>query len=476
MDERQITDRPEGGGPEPEITTRPAATAETSPDARLDVAAPPRRKWRWWMPAAILVLMGGAAVFFRFTSLFIEPIRNFAFQSACAAAVVLLAVWYAFFTGLPRRTKLILGGVGLLALALVLAVVRVRGSWGDMSLQIVFVWDEAPDRALPRLPGDALKAGRDATVRLGDFPQFLGPGRNATVHDSFLDADWAAHPPRQVWRREGRDGLGAGWSSFAVAGDLAITQEQRGDDELVVARDRGTGEVVWAHGNNVRFGQWQGGDGPRATPTVAGGKVFAHGATGILDCLDASTGKLLWTHNTLKESVENNLTWGVSASPLVVEPLGLVVVSLGSGGANGTLAAYAVTDGERKWVSGSDAASYASPMLATLCGRQIIASVNDKTVTGHDPADGKQVWEYRWQSSPAKASEPVQLPGDRLLLTTDYNVPAVLLQAKPRRRRLDRRGGLDRESPGDQFFDRRGPWSLRLRPERRRVGVHRPGQ
>ena len=430
MDERQITDRPEGGIAQPGITTQPAATAGASTAARSDVAAPPRRKWRWWMPIAIVVLMGGAAVFFRFTSLFIEPIRNFAFWSACVAAVVLLAVWYAFFTGLPRRTKLILGGVGLVALAFVPAFVRVRGTWGDMSLQLVWVWDGAPDRALPKLPGDALQTGRDATVRPGDYPQFLGPERNATVQGVYLDADWSAHPPRQVWRLEGRDGVGAGWSSFAVAGDLVVTQEQRGDDELVVARDRGTGQVVWAHGNNVRFGQWQGGDGPRATPTIADGKVFAHGATGILDCLDASTGKLLWTHDTLRKSDEKNLEWGVSASPLVVDPPGLVVISLGSGGPNGTLAAYDAVSGERLWAGGTDKASYSSPMLATSCGRRLVVSVNDKTVTGHDPADGTVLWEYRWRSSPAKASEPVQLPGDRLLLTTDYQVPAVLLQLK----------------------------------------------
>ncbi len=422
MDENQITKRVEGGRPQTGVTTHPVAPPIP--------AASQRRKWRWWMAVAILLVFGGAAVFFQFTSLFIEPIRNFAFQAACAATVFLLAVWYVFFTGLPWRTKCLLGGVGFLALAVVLAVVRVRGSYGDMSFQFVFVWDAPPDAGLPRLSGDPLQTGRDATVRPGDFPQFLGPERNATVPGVFLEADWAAHPPRQVWQREGRDGLGAGWSSFAVAGDLAVTQEQRGNEELVVARDRGTGEVVWAHGNTVRFSQWQGGDGPRATPTIAGGKVFAHGATGILDCLDASTGKLIWSRDTLQESAESNLNWGVSASPLVVEPLGLVVISLGSGGAGGTLAAYDVAGGGRKWVGGSDAASYSSPMLATLCGRQLIVSVNDKTVTGHDPADGKVLWEYRWRPSPAKASQPVVLPGDRLLVTTDYNVPAVLLQLK----------------------------------------------
>ena len=424
MDEHQITDRVEGGRPEPRITTQPADTAGMNPAAR--PAAPRPRKWRWWLAALILLVFGGAAVFFRLTSLFIEPIRNFAFQAACAATVLLLAIWYAFFTGLPWRTRFILGGLGFLALAVVFAIVRVRGSYGDMSFQFVFVWQASPDAALPRLPDSTLQTGRDATVRPGDFPQFLGPERDATVHGVFLDADWAAHPPRQVWRQK----VGAGWSSFAVAGDLVISQEQRGDEELVVARDRGTSDVVWAHGNPVRFSQWQGGDGPRATPTIAAGKVFAHGATGILDCFDASTGKPLWSHDTLQDSGEGNLQWGVSASPLVIEDLGLVVISLGSGGAGGSLAAYDMVSGDRKWVGGTDKASYASPALAMLGGMRQIVMVNDQTVTAHDPTDGKVLWEYRWRPSAAKASQPVVLPGDRLLLTTDYNVPAVLLQPK----------------------------------------------
>ena len=150
-------------------------------------------------------------------------------------------------------------------------------------------WGRRADDAAPEArPTATLASGRDATIRPGEFPQFLGPDRNAIVHGVFLDPDWAAHPPLEKWRQK----IGAGWGAFAVAGDLAVTQEQRGDDELIVARDRGTGEPVWRTatpcGSSI---DRMGGDGPRATPTIAGGKVFAHGATGILDCLDAATGQ-----------------------------------------------------------------------------------------------------------------------------------------------------------------------------------------
>jgi outer membrane protein assembly factor BamB len=296
---------------------------------------------------------------------------------------------------------------------------------GDAWFRWRWRWQGPADAALPKLPAGDLKTARDATIRPGDFAQFLGPNRDAVVHGIYLDHDWAAHPPLQKWRQP----IGAGWGAFTVAGDLAFTQEQRGADELIVARDRDTGDPVWSHGNTVRFSEAMGGDGPRATPTIADGKVYALGATGVLDCLEASTGELLWTRDTLAESHERNLQWGKSCSPLVIDDLRLVVVSLGDGAA-GSLAAYDVASGERKWVAGHDMASYASPMLATLAGKRQVVMVNQMSVTGHDPVDGKILWEYAWQTAPAKASQPPVLSGDNLLLTAGYGVPGVLIHVK----------------------------------------------
>ena len=86
-----------------------------------------------------------------------------------------------------------------------------------------------------------------------------------------LTRDWSGRPPEEIWRQP----VGAGWSSFAVVGRFAVTQEQRGDEELVVCYDIPTGGVRWVHTNEARFSEKMGGDGPRATPTIAGGRVYA---------------------------------------------------------------------------------------------------------------------------------------------------------------------------------------------------------
>src|SRR4029077_15397217 len=109
-----------------------------------------------------------------------------------------------------------------------------------------------------------------------------------------------------------------------------------------------------------------------------------------------------------------NLTWGKSTSPLLVDDL--VVVSLGKGD-NSSLAAYHKGTGEPAWRAGTDEASYCSPLLATLAGGRQVVMVNARSVTGHDPATGEVLWNYDWPDPMAKASQPVPLPGGRLLLT-----------------------------------------------------------
>jgi outer membrane protein assembly factor BamB len=422
MNERHITDQPADRN-DSHITDQPADDrAYPSP-----VALRRRGPVGWGIALAFLVVpllcLGGAIWYFQYVVAKTDyAIASLASQAAYMAIALVTAGWLIFFTGLRWRTRLILAGVGFLILVGLGAAFQLDGATGDMRFHFVPRWESQP--ALPPLP--TATAPRDATIHPGDFPQFLGPDRDAIVHGVALERDWTAHPPRELWRKP----VGAGWSAFAVAGDLAITQEQRGAEELVVARDRNTGEPVWSHGNGARFSEAMGGAGPRATPTITAGKVYALGATGVLDCLEGSTGKLLWTHDTLKECGESNLSWGKSCSPLVIADPGLVVVSLGSGGAGGSIAAYDAKTGERKWTSGTDKASYASPLLATLAGKRQIVMVNDTTVQGYDVADGKVLWAYEWQKAPAKASQPPALPGDRLLLTGGYGLPGVLLQVK----------------------------------------------
>ena len=218
-----------------------------------------------------------------------------------------------------------------------------------------------------------------------DWPGFRGPDRNGVVRGVPINTDWSTSPPIRLWHRP----IGPGWSSFAVDGDLLFTQEQRGDDELVAAYRVSTGEPVWRHRDPVRFYESNGGAGPRGTPSLSNGRVYAFGATGILSALDAGTGAVVWSRNVATDSKTEVPMWGFSSSPLVVDDE--VVVA-----AAGKLASYDITTGTPRWFGPAGGMSYSSPHQVTIEGVRQILLLSGGGATSVAPADGTVLWKHVW--------------------------------------------------------------------------------
>src|SRR5262249_19075967 len=159
-----------------------------------------------------------------------------------------------------------------------------------------------------------------------------------------------------VWRHR----VGPGWSSFAVVGNRLYTQEQRGQDEAVVCYDADTGNELWVHRDAARFSEVVAGPGPRATPTFHQGQLYAQGAAGRLKCLDAATGRVLWSRAVIADSGAKLPQWGFAASPLVVR--GVVTVFAGAPGGKSVLG-YNAASGELAWSAGEGQFSYCSTQL-----------------------------------------------------------------------------------------------------------------
>lgn len=304
-------------------------------------------------------------------------------------------VWLAFARG--RSTDL--RRFGSVALVLVVlsgfTLARVEGIDGQNHAELSWRWTPSKEDAYaaelakiaPAKTDAAEAAAQTVTLQEGDWPDYRGPDRLGEVHGVRIATDWNDSPPKELWRRP----IGPAWSSVSIVDNRLFTQEQRGDLETVVCLDPATGQEIWNHGDKARFSDGQAGAGPRATPVFADGKIYSLGASGILNCLDAATGKLRWTRNIVTDSGAPLPMWGFSSSPLVIEDK--VVVYAGGPNDKGLLA-YRIDDGEPAWTVATGPASYSSAQRVVLDGKPQILFLSDTGLIAVDPGTGAVQWKH----------------------------------------------------------------------------------
>jgi outer membrane protein assembly factor BamB len=349
----------------------------------------------------------------------------------------------------PRLKKGVASGLAA-AVLIAVALLRIERVSGDLVPEFAFRWQASRDTMLPSAAAVAQatsQAGGTWVATPGDFPRFLGPNGNASLPDVAIRSDWQTNPPRLVWRRP----IGAGWSGFATFGDHAVTLEQRGDDEAITCYSLQTGEPEWMVAVPTRHETVLGGVGPRSTPTIREGVVYATGATGWLHAIDGSTGTVRWRKDVLTDLGIDRavhaaaVAWGRSGSPLVTDSL--VIVPAGgprqgaATAADGTaatdpttaafisLAAYDRSTGERVWLAGTEQIAYSTPQLVSMAGREFVLTVNEAHVAAYEPATGKAAWQFPWpghSNSDASCSQPHLLDGDRVFISKGYGVGAAV--------------------------------------------------
>lgn len=280
-----------------------------------------------------------------------------------------------------------------------------------------------PNPAAPAAPGSTAAAtapatpGTTSTSTSIHWTSFRGPDRDGHYRQQPVRTDWGA-TMTPLWKQP----VGSGYASFVIAEGRAFTIEQRGGRELAAAYDLATGRELWTSAWNARFNSGMGGDGPRATPTWADGRLFALGATGEFRALDAATGRTLWRTNILADAGADNIEHGLSASPLVV---GSVVVVLPGGDNGQSIVAYDRQSGKRAWSTLDERTSYSSPMLGTLAGVSQILAFTATRLVGLSPDNGKLLWEFEWGSG-NNISQPLITAPDRVFISSDYG--AAMLQ------------------------------------------------
>ena len=227
------------------------------------------------------------------------------------------------------------------------------------------------------------------TARAADWPHWLGPNYNGSSPETGLLIEWPSEGPRVAWKAAG----GPGYSAVVVADNRAITLVQRDKQEWVLALDARTGKELWKtavagiYKNNF-------GDGPRSTPTVEGKFVYVQSVSGPVVCLGVEKGDVVWKTDLFKEFKTKNITWGLSASPLVDGDL--IFVLPGEEGAG--VAALNKKDGTVAWKSGTDRAAYATPVAVTVGGQRQVIFFTAAALFAVTAKDGKELWRIPWKT------------------------------------------------------------------------------
>ena len=292
---------------------------------------------------------------------------------------------------------------------------RTDGMWGNFAIALHWRWtptseEQLASRDLIDAPAAAAANSSLAeALRDPQWPSFRGKEANSRYRGTQLSSDWSTNPPKQLWKSV----VGPGWSSFVVAGDWLFTQEQRGVNECVVCYNAKDGKEVWAQQIESRFEDPLGGPGPRATPTLAGGKLFTMGGQGWLQCLNPVDGSVVWKTDVREVAFADAPMWGFSSSPLVVG--NLVVVHTGGAGDKG-VCAFNIESGDLVWSAPCGKDSYSSPQLCNIAGEDSIAMLSNLGLTLLDPVSGAVRFDYEWSLTGYRSLQPQLVDSNSVLI------------------------------------------------------------
>ncbi|MHB8902849.1 MAG: outer membrane protein assembly factor BamB family protein, partial [Thermoguttaceae bacterium] len=275
-----------------------------------------------------------------------------------------------------------------------------------------------PARAAPApIPRAAVSSPQEGS----DWPCFLGPTHDGKSTETGILVPWPQSGPPIVWQRE----LGTGYGIGSVAEGRYYQFDRHDDEARLTCLDAATGDFLWKFGYPTDYEDHLGyNNGPRCSPVIDQGRVYLYGAEGMLHCVDARQGRLIWKVDTARQFGVVQNFFGVGSTPVVDGDLLLVMV----GGSppesheagrydmdrvepNGSaLVAFDKRTGQVRYQAGNDLASYAAPQVATIEGRRWAFLFARGGLVGFEPQTGRVDFHFPWRSplhDSVNASTPV---------------------------------------------------------------------
>lgn len=256
----------------------------------------------------------------------------------------------------------------------------------------------------------ALSALSLVAAPAADWPNYRGPNHDGISKESGWTTEWPANGPKILWKAK----VGMGFSGVVVANGQAYTQGNASDQDTIFCFDANTGDTKWKHSYAAPLDAKYYEGGTSATPTVDGDKVYTISKRGIVHCLNAADGKVVWTKNLQEELGAKIPEWGFATSFLIQGDLALL--NFGSAGT-----ALDKKTGKVVWSSGPEESGYATPVPFTASGERAVMLAAKRDVIAVKVKDGKELWRFPWKTQyDVNAAAPI-LSGSKVFISSGYN-------------------------------------------------------
>jgi len=261
-----------------------------------------------------------------------------------------------------------------------------------------------------------------------DWPKWRGPNGDGISPETGINKNWAETPPKVLWKVDLGDD---GFAGPSVADGMLFIIDHRGGNDVVRAIDIDTGKDIWqftypdASKSNYGFS--------RSTPVYDEGRLYAFSRLGKIHCLDAKTGRKLWTRDVIADFKCRRPGWDMAMSPLIDGDQ----LILCTGAANATVVALNKLTGKTIWQGGgSDKPGYASPVVATIDGTRQYVVFTGVSLIGVDAGDGKLLWSLPWKTSyDVNAPTPI-VTDEGIFITSGYKHGCALVKVAGGRARI----------------------------------------